>query len=288
MLSERRLAIPTLLKTYWGRIGVTWFLTLIETALLALIPLFIGFAIDGLLKSDTTDLFHLGVVLITLIVFSVLRRVYDTRAYGTIRVHLGEEMARRSTELPVSKLNARLNMGRELVNFLEEEVPKVMTAAVQLVISLIVLYSFHPVLSYFAVAAAVGMIFLYFLFHRRFFNLNAAINRQTEKQVRILEARKMPGILAHLTQLRWVEVKLSDTESLVYGLIYTLLLGFVIFNLWYASTAIDNTAGRIFSIISYSWEFVETAVVLPITLQGWSRLSEITRRINQEAEKVEE
>jgi hypothetical protein len=280
MLANARLTIPTLLRTFWRKIGVTWFLTLIETALLALIPLFIGFAIDGLLRSEIDELLNLGSVLIALVIFSVIRRVYDTRVYGTIRVELGQELTARSNELPVSKLNARLNMGRELANFLEEEVPQVMTSAVQLVISLLVLYSFHSTLSFLALGAAVSMILVYAVFHRRFYKLNAEINKQTEKQVGILAARKPRGIFAHLTRLRRIEVKLSDTESLVYGLIYILLLGFVVFNLWFASTAIENTAGTIFSIVSYSWEFVQTAVVLPITLQGWSRLSEITQRIN--------
>jgi hypothetical protein len=38
--------------------------------------------------------------------------------------------------------------------------------------------------------------------------------------------------------------------------------------------------GTIFSIVSYSWEFVEAAVTFPMALQGWSRLSEIIQRLN--------
>jgi hypothetical protein len=38
--------------------------------------------------------------------------------------------------------------------------------------------------------------------------------------------------------------------------------------------------GNIFSIVSYSWEFVEAAVTFPMALQGWSRLSEIIQRLN--------
>ena len=59
-----------------------------------------------------------------------------------------------------------------------------------------------------------------------------------------------------------------------------MLLGLVLFNLWFAATTIEITAGRVFAIISYSWEFVEAAIALPATLQGWARLSEIMQRIN--------
>ena len=168
---------------------MTWVLTLCETALMALIPLLIGFAIDGLLNGDTTALVHLAAVLAGLIVISVIRRIYDTRVFGTIRVELGKALAGRSDGIPVSTLNARLGMGSELVGFLEEEVPALMNSAVQLIISLIVLFAFHPVLSYAALAAGVLMIAIYGGFHRRFYRLNADYNHQTEKQVGILETK---------------------------------------------------------------------------------------------------
>nr|WP_253823144.1 hypothetical protein [Vibrio kanaloae] len=46
------------------------------------------------------------------------------------------------------------------------------------------------------------------------------------------------------------------------------------------SRLIGPTAGQVFSIVTYSLEFVETAVMLPITLQTLSRLAEISQRLN--------
>lgn len=44
-------------------------------------------------------------------------------------------------------------------------------------------------------------------------------------------------------------------------------------------------AGQVFSIVTYSLEFVETAVLLPITLQTLSRLGEISQRLNQKTKQ---
>jgi len=52
------------------------------------------------------------------------------------------------------------------------------------------------------------------------------------------------------------------------------------FNLWFAATQIGATPGQIFSIVTYSLNLMESAVVLPATLQSYTRLSEITERIN--------
>ena len=280
MLTGRDLTIATLLCVFRLRVSLTWAMILCETSLMALIPLFIGFTIDGLLAGTTEELWQLAGLMAVLIAVSVLRRVYDTRVYGTIRVELGKTQAARSPNLSVSALNARLSMGRELVDFLEETLPLAMAAGVQLVISVIVLYAFSPVLALAGGAAAVAMVIIYALFHRRFYRLNGALNQQSERQVNVLERRQERPTRAHLMRLRQLEVRLSDTEAILYGVIFVVLLGLILFNLWFATTELKITVGTVFSIISYSWEFVESALALPVTLQNWSRLSEIMRRLN--------
>ncbi len=280
MLNGRDLTIATLLRVFRGRMSLTWGMILCETSLMALIPLFIGFAIDGLLAGSMQPLWQLAGLMAALIVVSVIRRVYDTRVYGTIRVALGRAQAARSAHLPVSALNARLGMGRELVDFLEETLPQAMAAGVQLSIAVIVLYAFSPVLALAGGVAAFAMVAIYALFHRRFFRLNGALNHQTERQVSILTRRKARPTLAHLLRLRRLEVRISDTEAVLYGAIFVVLLGLILFNLWFATAELSITVGTIFAIVSYSWEFVESALALPVTLQSWSRLSEIMRRLN--------
>jgi hypothetical protein len=56
----------TLVRVFHLRIGATWALTLCETGLNALVPLFIGFAIDGLLAGQTMSLFQLADVMAAL------------------------------------------------------------------------------------------------------------------------------------------------------------------------------------------------------------------------------
>lgn len=120
MLAHDRLTLTTLLRRFPGRVALTSAMTLGETGLTALIPLFIGFAIDGLLAGSTAEVWYLAGLFVGLIALRVLRRVYDTRAYGSIRVRFGMVQVSRAREVPVSVLTARLGMGRELVAFLEE------------------------------------------------------------------------------------------------------------------------------------------------------------------------
>ncbi|MGI9356524.1 MAG: ABC transporter six-transmembrane domain-containing protein, partial [Rhizobiaceae bacterium] len=263
---------------------LTWGLTMLETAMLASLPLLIGFSIDGLLAGDWTPFQNFIAVLAGLLIVATSRRIYDTRAYGTMQVELGKSLAERKANQPVSIVNARLGMGRELVDFLEQEIPQVMTATIQVIASVVILMSFHNLLAASAAGAAVAIIIIYGLFSHRFFRLNSVLNEQAEKQVTALESRDVAKLGTHLFALRRVEVRLSDTESLVYAAVFAVLLSMLAFNLWFAATQSAASPGQIFSIVTYSYEFVQSAVLLPMALQSLTRVSEITHRINHFAD----
>jgi len=280
MMLPQRITLGNLVSNNKVTVATNVFITTIEIALMALIPLFIGFTIDDLMAGQTNALMNLVVVLVALVFVSVGRRLYDTRAYGTIRVSVQQHIAENKAKLAISVLNARIEMARELVDFLEQNVPEILNAVVQFVVSLIVLYFLNPMLALAALISAVAMVLIYVLFHQRFYSLNGMHNKQSEKQVTILESANLAKLKQHFSRLKQFEIKLSDSEAILYGSVFLVLVAMVVFNLWYSATTMQITAGTIFSIVSYSWEFVEAAIVLPVTLQSMTRLSEITRRIN--------
>ncbi|BFM17083.1 hypothetical protein R50073_32660 [Maricurvus nonylphenolicus] len=286
MLSNSTLSVMDILRKFPSKVMFTWFLVLLENLLMALIPLLIGYSIDGLLAGDYRPLLLSAAVLSGLTLLAAGRRFYDTRAYGYIRVHLGQEITKRKRDLPVSQLNARLTMGRELVDFLEEHLPELLTAVVQLVVSIAILFSFDLRLGTTAAVALIAMGLIYTLFHQRFFHGNQCLNEQMEQQVSVLETRRPLLILKHLRALNHWEIRLSDSEAILYGLIFLGMTAFILGNLVICADIPDISAGKIFTIVSYSWEFVQSAFMLPLTLQQWTRLHEITERLNGRAPEV--
>ena len=273
--------VRQIVEAFPYRIAATGALVLMEIVLMALIPLLIGYAIDGLLAGRFEELAVLLALLVCLTAVAVIRRLYDTRAYGSIRVLLGSALDRKFPRMPISAKNARLDMARELVDFLEVEMPGLLTAAVQIAITLIILAMFDYRLAISAAGVAAAMIAVYALFHGRFFRLNALLNEQMERQVRVLDRGNSLRVFRHLRKLRGHEVRLSDTEAIVYGLIFLLQIAFIACNLRLCADIPDITVGMIFAIITYSWEYIEATILLPAGLQTWSRLNEITARINR-------
>jgi NADH:ubiquinone oxidoreductase subunit K len=257
---------------------------LVENVMLILLPLAIGYAIDGVLNHDMQPLIHFALLLLAVVVVSVLRRFYDTRVYGQIRFKLARLVERNLKHAPVSVRSARLTMSRELVDFLEDDLPALMTAVVQLVATVVILAAFHFYLALSVLASGIGILIIYSLFHGTFTRLNGALNDQLEQQVTALNSGKFANIRGHFKRLKSCEIKLSDTEAIAYGLIFIVLLSAVLVNLWMVSALVEPSVGQIFSIVTYSLEFVEVAVVLPVTLQTLSRLAEITQRLNVSSE----
>lgn len=278
------LSLGSLLRAFWGRIALTWLLLTVETVLFALIPLLIGRAIDGLLTGDPGSFVNLLAVMAVLLLVAIARRLWDTRAYGTVRAELGRAQAARAGAAPVSVTNARVTMGRELVDFLELTAPETATAVVQMLAAVIVLLSFSPILAGAAGGAAIVMTLIYWAFSGHFFRVNGDLNDVAEGQVTALNDGSPKAVAAHFLSLRRQEVRLSDIESLVYGLIFAVLIAMLAFNLWYAATRAEATPGEIFSIVTYSLEFLQASVALPYALQNLTRLQEITARINRPAD----
>ncbi|MEJ2763342.1 ABC transporter six-transmembrane domain-containing protein [Photobacterium sp. MCCC 1A19761] len=279
MASSATITVRSIIRAYPTQVAVTWLMVAVENILMVLLPLLIGFSIDGLLNQETHDFMVLATVLLLLVVVSVVRRFYDTRAYGTMRVDIGRQVAHSHQHSPITRRNARLTLSRELVDFLEHELPPLFTAIIQLCASMVILAGFHPVLALHAGGAALAMLLTYACFHNHFIRLNTMLNNQLERQVKLLSLAPGISIRSHLQKLRRREIHLSDTEALTFGLIFLILFGFVLANLWQITHTTGPSAGELFTIVSYSLEFVEAAILLPTTLQTLSRLSEISQRL---------
>ncbi|WP_028865615.1 ABC transporter six-transmembrane domain-containing protein [Psychromonas aquimarina] len=262
------------------KVALTWIMVLVENVMLILLPLFIGYAIDGVLNQHMQPLLNFALLLLALVIVSVLRRFYDTRVYGNIRYKLARIVDRNLKDSPISTRTARLTMSRELVDFLEEDLPSLMTATVQLIATVVILAAFHLNLALCVLASGAAILVIYSLFHGAFTRLNGELNDQLEQQVSALSCSRFTAARAHFKRIKNCEIKLSDTEAVAYGLIFIVLLSAVLGNLWMVSSLVGPSVGQIFSIVTYSMEFVEAAVVLPVTLQTLSRLTEISRRLN--------
>ncbi len=275
------ISIRTLLIRFKWRISFTFLVVVIESVLGIFYPLFIGYAIDDLLKSEYRGIINLLLLGLCSLVVGTIRRFYDTRIYSGIYCQITPEMveAEYNKDSSVSKITARSSLLTEFVEFLENSMPEVIGAILSLVgiISIIATLNLNV---FYACVALLLLIFTIYAITGKFnFKLNAQYNSQLEVQVEALESRDINRIKNHFMKLMKWNIKLSDLETFNYFIIWLGVIALLIFT---PITVIESGVlkyGLVFSILMYVFDYIDKIITFPLYIQQLIRLKEISNRL---------
>ncbi len=272
----------SIFKRYQWRIILTLILVLAETLAMVLLPLVIGFAIDGLLKGVYTGLWQLGFLGLGVVISGSLRRFYDTRVYSSIYVDLSTETVENHQELDSSTLNARVTMLRELVEFLENQMPELINSVVGLVGTMVILYFLDTQIFFGCMAVLALIVVVFGLTGKYTTRLNHHYNNTMEEQVTAIDKRASVPIRGFMQNLMKWNIKLSDLETVIFGVIWLAMIALIVFSVVQAVGAGNAIkAGAVMSIVMYVFQFAEGAGMLPLYFQQFLRLQEISSRLKQ-------
>ena len=270
-------------KRFWAPILGTLTLILVSSSLWLIQPFLLGRAIDGLVQDEWRGVVLLAGLQIGVLSIGAMRRYYDTRVYTRIYRTIGGEAvsASQAAGVELTRVSARANMLREVVNFFEFRVPATLRSVVDLVGSLALL-AFLSTNVFYACAGAMGVIILVSLvFSGRLFKLNSRLNNQLEKEIDVFESRSPERTDGHLSEVARWRVRASDTEVIMFGL-SSLTLMLVMFYALYDTVSVqDALIGEVFAVITYVGRFQFAVNTFPGAYQQLIRTLEITRRINQ-------
>lgn len=131
-------AIQTLkiiLKTYFKKLAVNFFLVIIENALFLSYPIFAGFAVNSVLKGDAISALAYAIAVLIIWGIGAIRRMNDTRTFSRIYAKLAVSVIlndeNRSQDVSITQ--ARANLSREFVDFFEEHFPVFFTSAISII-----------------------------------------------------------------------------------------------------------------------------------------------------------
>ena len=276
------MSLGALIRRFPWRVGATTGLVLVESIIELLLPLFIGLAINDLLQDEYGGLIALAGLGVAALVVGSLRRFVDTRAYAGMYEVIAAEMVEREqgrgTE--TSRIAARTTLLGEFVEFLEDSMPQIISAAIGTVGTLVIIAGLNTDVFLACLGLFVLLVATYWVSARRNFALNRGYNDELEQQVAAIDSRDGERIGLHFrTLMRWNR-RLSDLETLNYVVIW---LG-VIAVLVYAPIEViepgETEYGFAFSTILYVFQYIDAIVMLPLFIQQLIRLQEIAERLN--------
>ena len=231
----------------------TYTLTLLENACALAYPALTGRAVDGLVKRDYAGLVLLVAVWLAHLVIAFVRQRVDTRVFMGLYAQIASLMVgvQQQQGHGISKVSARVEMVRDIVDFFERDVPAMFQNVITVVGSLAMLFIYDVDAGFIAMAVLLPMGLVNAWYWRRAVRLNRGINNQMEREVDDIESGRMFRVRRHFWLLRRWRVKLSDTESWTWALTELATIIALIYILIDFTQSPDFTAGAIFAVLSY-------------------------------------
>lgn len=265
-----------ILHGHRARIALSLVLAIAEAGGQVLFPFLIGIALDDYLDGSYRGLVVFGSVGLVTMLLGATRRLHDVRLYARIY----EQAATTSLEQQagLSEKTARLNMLREVVDFLEYSMPSLIANVCAFVGTLVFLAALSVPVSLGALAMAVLIVVIYAITTRRTMMFNRGYNDEYERQVDVLGHNNSALTRRHVGLLNGWAIKLSDIDAINYGLSLVLTIALQLFAIVVA-TGQGLDEGSLLSVVLYVFEFSATASFLPESWQEYLRLRDITQRL---------
>ena len=271
-----------IMKQYRYRLTLTYILFSLEMLGNLLRPLFLGIAVNDLIKGSYSGLILLSTVHFSWLLIGTIRHRLDTRTYSAIYSSLVTKfLARRYNKSDISKLSAHSTLAREFVDFLEFDFAYVVEAVYSILGSLILLFFYDTSVVLVCLSILLPVTGFSYLYGKRMNKLNRQKNDELEKQVDIISTGNNHLIRQHYDNLRKWQIRISDQEAWNFGIMEIMVMVVIGVSLLItkktAGTGIE--AGSLIGIYSYIQRFVSGLDTIPYTVQRLSSLNDITRRI---------
>lgn len=277
-------SLTDIARRFPGRIALTLLLVVAEALLGILFPLFIGWAVNDLVDSSYTGLLWLGGLGLLSLFIGSARRFYDTRIYSHIYTDYATRMVSegKRQQLSLSQLSARSGLLTELVEFFEHSVPEIVFSLIGVVGVLGIVLTLNAGVF----VACLGLLFVmttvYLVTGNRQYRFHGQYNQVMEQRVDALAHATPTGRRAHFMQLMRWNIKLSDMETLNFGVIWLAVIALLVAAPVLTVSGADVTpeVGTLLAILIYVFDYSEKVVSLPYFVQQLIRLQEISDRLN--------
>jgi len=252
-------------------------------------PYFLGEAVNDLIAGSYRGLILLAIVHFGYLGVGTLRHMVDVRTYTSIYTELVTRMlSRRFDDEDVSRLSAHSTLAREFIDFLEFDLNFIIEAAYNLLGSLILLFFYDRSVVMICLAILIPVSLIAYRYGQRLTRLTQYKNDELELQVDVISTRDQKEIDRHYWLLRKYQIRISDREAWNFGIMEFLVLIVITVSLLIITrhTGKVMQAGDIIGTYTYILKFVSGLDTIPYTLQRYSSLKDITRRIEVEAEDI--
>ncbi len=272
-----------ILTQYRTQLGITYGLSLLVQCTALLVPMLMGNAINGLLVQQYSALVVLISLWLVLTIITVVQKRYDTRVFMALytQVVMRVITQQRAMGATTSQLVARSTLIREVVDFLERDMPDIFAMIIQFIGSLVMLLLFDWHVTVAALLMLIPVSITNGWLWKPVNRLTRSLNNNLEQRASLIQQHSLIRLQRHFHFMRFLRVKASDLEAQSWGFIELFVVVASIYVLITTANHPGVEAGTIFAVITYFWNFQGSLDRLPILMQSVSRVKDILQRIRK-------
>lgn len=266
---------PALLATYSA--------TAVENTFELLYPFAIGLAINDLIDDHRRGLIVFVAIWLAHTAVGLARQRFDTRVASRIYADAATELVvdQRHRDVPASTVVARAALVRNVVDVLEDDVTRAITALFACVGSLVMLAIYDTVIAGAAAALVVPVAVLNLRLARRSRRLHAAVNDELEHESALITSAQPEPVLRHYRLLARHRIALSDAEASTWGVLELAVIALAVLAFVRVTNGIDalDETGTVYATIAYLWSYVSSFDDIPPLTQSLANVRDIGTRM---------
>ena len=222
-------------------------------------------------------------------VVGLIRHIYDASVFTTIYGGMATDLVTRQRAAGVveTQVIARVSLSRELVEFLEHEMPMIAHGSIALVGAVIMMAVYDPVVALMAVVALIPVLFVSRWFGSKALRFNGALNDRLEREPAIVSKGHERHIARHFWRVRFWRMYIAQAEAGTWSIIEVTVLLLTIGALFRLTGNKADSAGSVYAVLAYVWNFYESVDDLPNIIQNISRIRDISERIAEEPDTAD-
>lgn len=274
--------LKAIARAYPGKLIATMSLVVLENSLLLAYPLFAGFAVDSILRGDTSSALLYALVVLAFWTVGAARRAVDTRTFTRIYADLAVMVVvnQRRQNQSTSTVAARVVLAREFVDFFEKHVPIITTALVSIVGAAVMLVIIEPWIGIACMVVLLLCMTLMPRFARRNEQLHERVNDRLEREISLVERFGPKTLTKHYQLMSRLRIWLSDREAVAFLFIGSVAAALFVVAICQLSLAPAVKAGHVYAVMTYLWTFVSSLDDAPGMIDQMARLKDIGKRVN--------
>ncbi|MFM2393039.1 MAG: hypothetical protein RLZZ546_1021 [Bacteroidota bacterium] len=264
-----------------GKVIVTNLLNFFENTCWLSIPATSGMMVNSFINKEGNGFYYFLLSYIGWHFIATVRRIYDTKVYTSIynQISLQTILSHKEKSIDPGKINARIELLKQMVYFFENDLPFLLNSLVQMIGAALMLFVFDKKVMFVCFIVLIPSFIINYFFGKRMKAITVKVNNEYEKQYdKILEEDEI-GLKKYFSNVRLLNINKSNQEAYNFVFLEAFVLIMIVSSLYLICQNPNLDYGKTLAIYGYITKFAYSFDFIPHITAKLALVKDIDERL---------